>query len=260
MEKKMRRKVIAGNWKMNKDFCEVEQFFVGVNGVSFCDSIRDTKNEVIICPPFIDIAQTVIFTEGSNIHVGAQNCYYEENGAYTGEISASMLISAGVEYVIIGHSERRKYFNETNEIVSFKVDAALKAGLKPIVCVGETLKERQEGVQKQVIENQVRSSLSSISDLSNVMIAYEPIWAIGTGKTATPEDANVAIQFIRSIVKDMYDKDIANNVIILYGGSVKASNAKALFEMPDIDGGLIGGASLDPIEFAEIVNFKNKQV
>lgn len=136
----------------------------------------------------------------------------------------------------------------------------MKAGLKPIVCVGETLKERQEGVQKQVIENQVRSSLSSISDLSNVMIAYEPIWAIGTGKTATPEDANVAIQFIRSIVKDMYDKDIANNVIILYGGSVKASNAKALFEMPDIDGGLIGGASLDPIEFAEIVNFKNKQV
>ena len=183
--------------------------------------------------------------------------HFEEKGAYTGEVSGEMLKSIGVEYVIIGHSERRQYFNETDETVNKKLKKALDIGLKPIVCVGENLEQRERGKAKDVVTTQVRLALEGLNSdkIENVIIAYEPIWAIGTGKTATKEDANETIKWIREEVTNLYGKDIADNVIIQYGGSVKSTNAKDLFEMSDIDGGLIGGASLDAQEFSKIVNY-----
>lgn len=245
----MRRKVIAGNWKMNMLPNEAIEFMLQLDPL-----VKDSKNEVIVCAPFTDLFYTINAAQDTNIHVGAQNMHWEENGAYTGEISPDMLKCINCEYVIIGHSERRQYFNETDETVNLKVKAALKHGLKPIVCVGETLDEKEAGKTLEIIKNQTLKALNGLTlqDLSNIIIAYEPIWAIGTGKTATADDANDSIKAIREQIVQEFGTD---DVTILYGGSVKTSNAKELFEMSDIDGGLVGGASLKVDLFSQIVNF-----
>ncbi len=216
--------------------------------------VKDTKNEVIVCAPFTDLFYTINAAQDTNIHIGAQNMHFEEKGAFTGEISGEMLKSINCEYVIIGHSERRQYFGETDETVNKKVKSALKYGLKPIICVGETLEEKEAGKTIEKITFQVSKALQGLTreNLSNIIIAYEPIWAIGTGKTATAEDANNSIKEIRKqIEKDFNTGDLP----ILYGGSVKPANAKELFNMSDIDGGLVGGASLKAETFAQIVNY-----
>ena len=216
--------------------------------------VKDTKNEVIICVPFTDLFYTLLAVQETNIHVGAQNMHWKESGAYTGEISPDMLKCINVEYVIIGHSERRQYFNETDETVNLKVKSALEHGLKPIVCVGESLEQKEAGNTEKIITSQVAKALEGLTldDLSNTIIAYEPIWAIGTGKTATAEDANNSIKAIRNKIKELFNTD---DVTILYGGSVKPENAKELFSMSDIDGGLVGGASIKAETFGKIVNF-----
>ena len=216
--------------------------------------VKDSKDEIIVCVPYIDLFYTLLEAQQTNIHVGAQNVFYEDKGAYTGEVSATMLKSINTEYVIIGHSERRRYFNETDEIVNKKARKALENGLKPIICVGETLEEKEQGKAIEVITNQVAKALKdlTIKDLSNTIIAYEPIWAIGTGKTATKEDAESSIKSIREKIKSIFNTD---DVSILYGGSVKPENAKELFSMPNIDGALVGGASLKSDSFAGIVNY-----
>lgn len=248
----MRRKVIAGNWKMNMLPNEAINFIE-----ELAPLVKNTKNEVILCVPYTDLFYALLNVQGTNIKIGAQNMHWESNGAYTGEISGQMLKSIGVEYVIIGHSERRQYFAETDETVNKKIKSALAVGLKPIVCVGETLEQRESGVTEQIITSQVEKALEDVKseDLDKIIIAYEPIWAIGTGKTATKEDANTTIMQIRKKLAEMYGQNEANGVIIQYGGSVKSSNAKELFEMSDIDGGLVGGASLKAEEFSKIVNF-----
>lgn len=245
----MRRKVIAGNWKMNVLPGEALEF---VNNLA--PIVKDTKNEVIICVPFTDLFYTLLAVQETNIHVGAQNMHWKESGAYTGEISPDMLKCINVEYVIIGHSERRQYFNETDETVNLKVKSALEHGLKPIVCVGESLEQKEAGNTEEIITSQVAKALEGLTldDLSNTIIAYEPIWAIGTGKTATAEDANNSIKAIRNKIKGLFNTD---DVTILYGGSVKPENAKELFSMSDIDGGLVGGASIKAETFGKIVNF-----
>ena len=245
----MRRKVIAGNWKMNVLPGEALEF---VNNLA--SIVKDTKNEVIICVPFTDLFYTLLAVQETNIHVGAQNMHWKESGAYTGEISPDMLKCINVEYVIIGHSERRQYFNETDETVNLKVKSALEHGLKPIVCVGESLEQKEAGNTEEIITSQVAKALEGLTldDLSNTIIAYEPIWAIGTGKTATAEDANNSIKAIRNKIKELFNTD---DVTILYGGSVKPENAKELFSMSDIDGGLVGGASIKAETFGKIVNF-----
>ena len=247
----MRRKVIAGNWKMNKLPNEAISFFE-----ELAPLVKNTENEVVICAPFTDLFYALLSAQNTNIKIGAQNMHWEESGAYTGEVSPQMLKSIGVEYVIIGHSERREYFAETDETVNKKLKAAHSAGLKPIVCVGETLKQRESGNAKEIITNQVKLGLKDLTNeqIESTIVAYEPIWAIGTGKTATSEDANETIKWIREELSNMYGKENAEKVIIQYGGSVKSGNAKELFEMSDIDGGLVGGASLKPDEFAKIVN------
>ena len=248
----MRKKVIAGNWKMNMLPNEAINFIE-----EFAPLVKDTKHEVILCVPYTDLFYCLLNVQGTNIKIGAQNMHWEESGAYTGEVSGQMLKSIGVEYVIIGHSERRQYFAETDETVNKKIKSALKVGLKPIVCVGETLEQREKGITEQVITNQVEKAFEGIetTDLEKIIIAYEPIWAIGTGKTATKEDANNTIMQIRKKLAEKYGQNEANGVIIQYGGSVKSSNAKELFEMSDIDGGLVGGASLKAEEFSKIVKF-----
>ena len=250
----MRKKVIAGNWKMNMLPNEAIDFIHELTPL-----VKNTKNEVILCVPYIDLFYALLNTQGTNIKIGAQNMHWEEKGAYTGEVSAQMLKSIGVEYVIIGHSERRQYFAETDESVNKKIKSALACDLKPIVCVGETLKQREDGQTKEVVTKQIEKAFEGISPeyLDKIIIAYEPIWAIGTGKTATKEDANTTIMQIRKKLGEMYGQNEAEGVIIQYGGSVKSSNAKELFEMSDIDGGLVGGASLKAEEFSKIVNFDN---
>ena len=249
----MRKRVIAGNWKMNMLPNEAIKFIE-----ELAPMIKDTNNEVILCVPYIDLFYSLLTVQGTNIKIGAQNMHFEQSGAYTGEISGEMLKSINVEYVIIGHSERRQYFNETDDMINKKIKSALSCGLKPIVCVGETLKQREEGKTFETITNQTDLALEGLSkeQVENVIIAYEPIWAIGTGKTATKEDANNAIKEIRNKIKQSYGQNIADGVIIQYGGSVKSTNAKELFEMSDIDGALIGGASLKVDEFSKIINFK----
>ena len=246
----MRRKVIAGNWKMNMLPNEAINFIEELTPL-----VSDTKNEVILCVPYTDLFYSLLNVQGTNIKIGAQNMHWEEKGAYTGEVSAQMLKSIGVEYVIIGHSERRQYFAETDETVNKKIKSALNHSLKPILCVGETLEQRENNMQDAIISNQIKSALKGIESIENIIIAYEPIWAIGTGKTATKEDANNTIMEIRKKIAEIYGQNEANGVIIQYGGSVKSSNAKELFEMSDIDGGLVGGASLKSEEFAKIVNY-----
>lgn len=251
----MREKVIAGNWKMNMLPDEAIKFIQDLEPL-----VKDTKNEVIVCVPFVDLFYTILNAQNTNIKIGAQNMHYEESGAYTGEISGKMLKAINAEYVIIGHSERRQYFAETDETVNKKIKAAFENELKPIVCVGETLEEREKGIAFDVITNQTKLALEGLTkeQVKNTIIAYEPIWAIGTGKTATADDANEAIKKIREEISKIYGNDIAECVIILYGGSVKSTNAKELFEKSDIDGGLVGGASLKVEEFAKIVNFQKE--
>ena len=248
----MRKKVIAGNWKMN---------MLPNEAIDFIDKIaplvKDTQNEVILCVPYTDLFYALLTAQGTNIKIGAQNMHFEESGAYTGEVSGKMLKSIGVEYVIIGHSERRQYFNETDETVNKKIKTAFANDLKPIVCVGETLEQREANQTQEIITKQTELALQGLTEeqVQNTIIAYEPIWAIGTGKTATSEDANNSIKAIRAEIRKIYGDDVAENVIIQYGGSVKSSNAKELFETSDIDGGLVGGASLVPEEFSKIVNY-----
>ena len=248
----MRKKVIAGNWKMNMLPNEAIEYIE-----KFEPLVKDTQNEVILCVPYTDLFYALLSAQNTNIKIGAQNMHFAESGAYTGEVSGKMLKSIGVEYVIIGHSERRQYFNETDETVNKKIKTAFENELKPIVCVGETLEQEEEGKTQEIITTQVKLALYGLTpeQVKNTIIAYEPIWAIGTGKTATSEDANNSIKEIRKKIEEIYGKDIAESVIIQYGGSVKSTNAKELFETSDIDGGLVGGASLKPEEFAKIVNY-----
>ena len=248
----MRRKVIAGNWKMNmlpnEAMACIEQL---------AQLVKDTENEVILCVPYTDLFYSLLTAQGTNIKIGAQNMHFEEKGAFTGEVSGPMLKCIGVEYVIIGHSERRQYFAETDETVNKKIKAALANELKPIVCVGETLEQRESGKAEEVFTTQTRKAFEGLSaeDAKKVIIAYEPIWAIGTGKTATSEDANNSVKAIRNEIRSLYGDEVADEIIIQYGGSVKSSNAKELFTTSDIDGGLVGGASLKADEFAKIVNY-----
>lgn len=249
----MRKKVIAGNWKMNMLPNEAINFIE-----ELAPLVKNTENEVVLCVPYTDLFYALLTAQNTNIKIGAQNMHFEENGAYTGEVSGKMLKAINVEYVIIGHSERRQYFNETDETVNKKVKAAFQYGLKPIVCVGETLEQREGGETEKIITKQTELALEGLSSeqVENTIIAYEPIWAIGTGKTATKEDANNSIQAIRNKIAQIYGQIVADRVIIQYGGSVKSTNAKELFEMSDIDGGLVGGASLKADEFSKIVNFE----
>ena len=219
--------------------------------------VKDTNNEVVVCVPYTDLFYALNIAQGTNIKIGAQNLNENEKGAYTGEVSGEMLKSIGVEYVIIGHSERRAYYNETDSSVNKKLKKALSLDLKPIVCVGESLDQRESGSAKDIVTSQTRLALEGLSsdEVKATIIAYEPIWAIGTGKTATKEDANETIKWIRDEIANLYGKDVAEDVIIQYGGSVKSSNANELFTMSDIDGGLVGGASLIADEFSKIVNY-----
>ena len=248
----MRKKVIAGNWKMNMLPNEAISFITELE-----KKVKNTQNEVILCVPYTDLFYCLLTAQGTNIKIGAQNMHWEKSGAYTGEISGEMLKTIGVEYVIIGHSERRQYFAETDETVNKKVKAAFSYGLKPIVCVGETLEEREAGKAQEIITTQTKLALEGLTQeqVNHIIIAYEPIWAIGTGKTATAHDANEAIKQIREKVEELYGKEVAQQVIIQYGGSVKPSNAKELFETSDIDGALVGGASLKVEDFEKIVNY-----
>ncbi len=248
----MRKKVIAGNWKMNMLPDETIKFIEELTPL-----VKDTNNEVILCVPYTDLFYALLTAQNTNIKIGAQNMHFEEKGAYTGEVSGKMLKAINVEYIIIGHSERRQYFNETDETVNKKIKAAFNYGLKPIVCVGETLEERESGKTTDIITKQTELALEGLTEeqVENTIIAYEPIWAIGTGKTATSEDANNSVKEIRNKIAKIYGQNVADRVIIQYGGSVKSSNAKELFEMSDIDGGLVGGASLKADEFSKIVNY-----
>ena len=248
----MRKKVIAGNWKMNMLPNEAMAFIEGLAPL-----VKNSEAEVILCVPYTDLFYSLLTAQDTNIKIGAQNMHWEESGAYTGEVSGKMLKSIGVEYVIIGHSERRQYFNETDETVNKKIKSAFANELKPIVCVGETLEQRETGKAEEIITGQTKIALDGLTEeqVENTIIAYEPIWAIGTGKTATAEDANNSIKAIRNEIAKNYGQNIADKVIIQYGGSVKASNAKELFSTSDIDGGLVGGASLKVEEFANIVNY-----
>ena len=249
----MRRKVIAGNWKMNMLPNEAIKFIDDLTPL-----VNETKNEVILCVPYTDLFYALLTAQNTNIKIGAQNMHWEEKGAFTGEVSGKMLKSIGVEYVIIGHSERRQYFAETDETVNKKIKAAFANELKPIVCVGESLEQKEAGKTEEIVTCQTRLALDGLSSeqVKNTIIAYEPIWAIGTGKTATSEDANNSIKSIRKEIENIYGKDVAEDVIIQYGGSVKSTNAKELFATSDIDGALVGGASLKVEEFEKIVNYE----
>jgi triosephosphate isomerase len=240
--------MIAGNWKMNTTISEATELVKEMRAE--LDQIDNVDK--VICPPFISLAVVGELIKGSSIKVGAQNIYFEEKGAYTGEISPLMLADQ-CEFVIIGHSERRQYFNETGEMVNKKIVAALKVGLKPILCIGEKLEENEAGRTEEVVTEQLRSSLANIDYLNGLVIAYEPIWAIGTGKAATGKQANETIGLIRRNITKLYDKEIAQNMRILYGGSVTAANTAEFISQPEIDGALVGGASLKATEFLSIV-------
>lgn len=247
----MRKPIIAGNWKMNKTASECAEFVS-----KLAPQIKTASCDVVLCVPFTDVAEMTALTKSTNIKVGAQNVAWADSGAFTGEISAAMLKEAGAEYVIIGHSERRQYFGETDKSVNMRLAQALKNSLKPIVCVGETLSERESGKTEIVNKTQIEGAFEGISaeDAAKVVIAYEPVWAIGTGKTATDEQANETIGYIRSVVKALYGAKIADGMRIQYGGSMNAKNVGGLMAQSEIDGGLIGGASLKPDDFAIIVN------
>ena len=246
----MRKPIIAGNWKMNNT---ASQGVALVNAIA--PLVTEANCDVVVCVPAINIPAIAEAIKGTNIKLGAENVHFAEKGAYTGEISAAMLLEYGVEYVIIGHSERRQYFAETDETVNKRTLTALAAGLTPIVCIGESLEERETGKTEEVLATQIREGLKGIEDITKIVIAYEPVWAIGTGKTATAEQANETIAFIRKTVGEMFCPHCAAALRIQYGGSMNAANCKELMAMPEIDGGLIGGASLKAPDFAAIVNF-----
>jgi triosephosphate isomerase len=250
MNKQLRKVVIAGNWKMNKNPSEAAALANAIKPAA-----SNAGCDVIVCVPFIDLPAVLEAAKGSKLKVGAQNCHWEASGAYTGEISAPMLVSMGVEYVIIGHSERRQYFGETDITVNKRVKAALGAGLKVILCVGETLEQREQGITAELVALQTRIALGGVSaeDFKNVIIAYEPVWAIGTGRTATSQQANEVCRTIRETVGSLYGSAAKDGVVVQYGGSMNAGNASELLAQPDVDGGLIGGASLKPADFAVIV-------
>jgi triosephosphate isomerase len=256
MNKAVRKAIIAGNWKMNKTRPEAKALIEAIKPLV---ANADGKIEVITCVPFTNLETAVAATAGSNVKVGAENVHFEKSGAFTGEISADMLVEVGVEYVVIGHSERRQYFGETDETVNKRTAAALAAGLKPIVCVGELKWERECNITEEVIARQIKLDLWSLTaeQVKNTVIAYEPVWAIGTGLTATPDQAEEMCAFIRGVMGGMYSNEIADSMLILYGGSMKASNAADLLAKPDINGGLIGGASLKIDDFSAIINAAN---
>ena len=257
MNHRYRKTIIAGNWKMNKTLTETKAFAEEIKPMlgkpKWC--------EVVLCVPYVNIPAAVRLFKDSRIAIGAENCHYESHGAYTGEVSAEMLKELGVKYVIIGHSERRQYYNETDFTVNKKIHAALEAGLYPIVCVGESLEQRELGVTMELIAYQVKAALAGVpaDKMRHVVIAYEPIWAIGTGKTATAEQAAEVCESIRVVIRKLYGARVARAVTIQYGGSMNAKNAAELLAQPDIDGGLIGGASLKPADFTTIVNAANQE-
>ena len=249
----MRKPLIAANWKMYKTPAEGEAFLR-----TFLPLVKDeTRSDIVVCPPAVDLTFVLKGVDGAKVRVGAQNMHFAEEGAYTGEISASMLTALGVSYVILGHSERRQYFAETDKTVHEKLVTALKHRLIPIVCVGEHLEERENGKTEEVLTRQITIAIQQInsSDLQPLVVAYEPVWAIGTGKTATPEMAAEAHLLIRSLVARLAGGELAEGLRILYGGSVKPENASSLLNQPQIDGALVGGASLDPVSFAKIVKY-----
>lgn len=255
MNKALRKAVIAGNWKMNKTPAETTALINEMKPL-----VADAGCDVVLCTPFVDLQAALEATAGSNIGVGAENCHFEKAGAFTGEVSAPMLTSMGVKYVIIGHSERRQYFGETDETVNKRTLAALENGLTAIVCVGETLTQREQGVTAELVAMQTKIALLNVTaeQLKNVIIAYEPVWAIGTGRTATAEQANEVCALIRTTVASLYGKEAADALTIQYGGSMNAGNADELLSQPDVDGGLIGGASLKAPDFAAIVKAAGK--
>ena len=257
MNRRYRKTIIAGNWKMNKTATETRQFAEELKTLlpkaKWCD--------VVVCVPSVNISTAVRAFKDMRVSVGAENVYYEKSGAFTGEVSADMLKDLGVKYVIVGHSERRQYFGETDAIVNKKVHAVLEAGMSPIICVGESLEQRETGVTEEWIALQVKSALSGVAadKLRKCVIAYEPIWAIGTGKTATSEQAGEVCEAIRAVVRKLYGARVARAVTIQYGGSMNAKNAAELLAQPDVDGGLIGGASLKAADFTTIVNAANQE-
>lgn len=250
MNKTLRKAIVAGNWKMNNDRNAAKKLITELNPL-----IKDAACEVVLCVPYTNLETALSLCEGTNMHVGAENCHWAKSGAFTGEISAEMLAEMGVEYVIIGHSERRQYFGETDQTVQARVRAALDAGLKVILCVGEVLEQREQGITEEVVALQTKVALGGVSEeeLSRIVIAYEPVWAIGTGKTATADQAEEVCAFIRSVVAKLYSKAAADALTIQYGGSMKPGNAKELLSKEDVDGGLIGGAALVASDFAAII-------
>ncbi len=248
----MRKKVIAGNWKMNHSPKDTRNYFAEFN-----DLVKDSEHEIILCVPYIDVAAALESTHDTNIKIGTQNLNHQVAGALTGDVSVKMLEDIGIKYSIIGHSERRQFHHETDDYVNLKIKSAFDHEIVPILCVGETLYERELGIAKEKIIIQIRKDLEGLPAkfAEQMIIAYEPIWAIGTGKTASTEDANEACKLIRDEIRKMYNDDVADKIRILYGGSVKPTNAQELFNLEDIDGGLVGGASLTPKDFADIVNF-----
>jgi len=255
MNKSKRAAVLAGNWKMNKTASEASELID-----ELLIAVKDVGCEVVICVPFTDIMVAVEKCAGTNIKVGAQNCHFEESGAFTGEISAGMLVESGVSHVIVGHSERRQYFAETDETVNKRARAAVSKGLTAIICVGELLEERETGVTEKVLLRQTKAALSDMTaeDMKKVIIAYEPVWAIGTGKTATSEQAAEACGYIRDVIKDIFGEDISESLTIQYGGSMNPSNAAELLARDDVDGGLIGGASLKAADFKALCDAAGK--
>lgn len=255
MNKKLRKAVIAGNWKMNKTPAEAKELMNGIKPL-----VKDADCDVVVCVPYVDLCTVLEAAKGTNIGVGAENCHWENSGAFTGEVSAPMLTSMGVQYVIIGHSERRTYFGETDATVNKRIRAALNAGLNVILCVGESLEQREQGITAELVAMQTKIALGGVTkdELKKIIIAYEPIWAIGTGKTATAEQANEVCAAIRSVIAGLYGRDASDAFTVQYGGSMNAKNAAELLAQPDVDGGLIGGASLKPADFAEIVKAASK--
>ena len=255
MNKNLRAAVIAGNWKMNKTRPEAKALVEELKPL-----VKDADCGVVVCVPFTNLETVLEAAKGSNIKVGAQNCHFEKSGAFTGEVSADMLVEMGVEYVVIGHSERRQYFGETDITVNKRTIAALEAGLNVILCVGEMLEDRELGITEELVAMQTKIALNGVdkADLAKVIIAYEPVWAIGTGKTATAEQANEVCSVIRNTVAKSYDQAAADAMTIQYGGSMNAKNAEELLAQPDVDGGLIGGASLKAPDFSVIVNAASK--
>ena len=255
MNKALRKAVIAGNWKMNKTPSEAKALIEEMKPL-----VKDAACDVVLCVPFIDIPAAIEAAKGSNIKIGAENVHFKSSGAYTGEVSAEMLKEAGVEYVVVGHSERRTYFGEMDQTVNLRALAALNAGLKTIICVGETLEQRELGYTETLLKFQTKMALTNVTkeQLKNVIIAYEPVWAIGTGVTATADQADEGNGYVRAAIAEAYGEDVAQSVTIQYGGSMNAGNADELVSKENVDGGLIGGASLKAPDFAKIVAAASK--